>query len=193
MLILRRGGGDIYRLLDALTEFVKFQRTVIKGGGETKAILHKAFFPRAVGIHGADLRQRNMTFIDKKHEILRKIIKQGHRRTADGTSADYAGIVFDAGAKAKLLHHFNIVIGALLDTLSLNELAVFFKPRNTLVALAANFLNCGSHLLLGGYIVAGGINGNVSQNARSLSGHGVELTYAVDLVAEKLNADGNIV
>ena len=193
-LIIAGGGGHIHPLVDPVAEFFKFQRPVVKGGGQAEAVIHQRFLPGPVApVHGPDLGQRHMALVHEEQKILGKIVQQRHGRAARRPVGNDPGVVLDPGAVAQLLHHLDIVVRALLDPLGLDELVVCFKIFYPVVALCPDPADGGGHFLLGGHIVAGGIDGGVVQVADRRTGDYVDLADPVDLVAEKLHPDGLVV
>ena len=114
------------------------------------------------------------------------------RRRAHRPPLDHPGVVLNAGAVAQLLHHLDVVHGALLDALGLDELALPLKEGHPLLQLPIDLLDSGVHLLLGGDIVGGRPDGDVVQPPDGGAGDHVDLTDAVDLVPEKLDAQGGV-
>ena len=193
-LVITGGGGDIDPLVDSVRKLLKFQGPVIKGRGQAEAVIHQGLFPGPVPtVHGPHLGQGHMAFIHEEQEVLGEIVQQGHGRTARRPVGNDPGIVLDAGAIAQLLHHFNIIIRALLDALGLNEPVLLLEEGHSLIALRPDTVNGGGHLLLGGHIVAGRIDGGVVEVAGGLAGDHVDLADAVDLVTEELHPYGLVV
>ena len=88
-------------------------------------MLHQHLLAGAVaGVHSANLRQRHMGLVNNEQKILGKIVHQRKGRLARLASRQMPRIVFDAGAIAHLVHHFQIVIGALLQALRLQKLKI---------------------------------------------------------------------
>ena len=114
---------DVDDLIDALGEFVKCQRTVVQRGRQTETIVDERAFSRLVAIvHRAQLRHRHMRLIDHDEEIFREVVQERKWRLAGLPVRHVAGIILDTGAVSDLLHHFQIIIRPLLQTLRLQEL-----------------------------------------------------------------------
>ena len=62
-------------------------------------------------------------------------------------------IRYERKAVAQLLHHLNVVHGALLDALGLDELVFALEEGHPLLHLLVNVLDGGVHLLLGGDVI----------------------------------------
>ena len=192
-LVVARRGRDVDGLVHPLLELLKLQRAVIIRARQPEAILDKRILARAVAaVHGAHLRQRDVALIDKEQKILRKIVQQRHRRAAGGTAADNARIVFNAGAIAKLLHHFNVIVRALADTLRFEELTLLLKRFHARIALGADLPDGALHLLMRRDVVRRGIDRHVAERADGRTGDDVDVRNAVDLVTEKLHTHGMV-
>ena len=133
-----------------------------------------------------------MALVDEEDEILGEIVQQGVGGRPSGPAFDHPAVVLDAGAVAQLLHHLHVVHGALLDTLSLDELALLLKEGHPLLQLLIDLLDGGIHLLFGRDIVGGGPDRNGVQPPDGGAGDHVDFRDAVDLVAEKLHPDGGV-
>ena len=123
---------DVDDLIDALGEFVKRQRTVVQRRRQAEAIVDERAFSRLVAIvHRAQLRYRHMRLIDHDEEIFREVVQERKWRLAGLPVRHVAGIILDAGAVSDLLHHFQVIIRPLLETLRLQELILIpelFEP-----------------------------------------------------------------
>lgn len=104
-----------------------------------------------------------MALVDKEDEVLGEVVQQGVRRRAHRPPLDHPGVVLNAGAVAQLLHHLDVVHGALLDALGLDEFALPLEEGHPLLKLPIDLLDSGVHLLLGGDIVGGRPDGDVVQ------------------------------
>ena len=152
-------------------------------------MLHQHLLTRAVtGIHSANLRQRYMRLIHNQQKILGKIIYQRKRRLTGLTSSKMTRIVFDAGAVAHLLHHLQIVIRALLQTLCLQQPAMLIQLIKTLVQLLANIIHSAFKILTARNIVARRENRHVVALRQNLTRQHIKFYNAVNLIIEHFNA-----
>ena len=191
LFVVPRRGGHKHCLPEPLLELLKFQRPVVKGAGQPEPVVHQALFSGAVAvIHGSHLRQRHMALVHKQHKVLRKIVQQRHGRRSRLPSGDDPAVILNARAVAQLPHHLHVVAGALVNALRLNELAAIFKILLPLRQFFFNFLRSPRHFLLGGHIVAGGVNSHVVYDALRLSRHGIKLADAIHFVPEILHPNG---
>ena len=190
-LVRPRRGGDEHRLTDAALKFLEFQRPVVEGAGQAEAVPHQRFLSGPVAVvHGPDLRQRHMALVHKQQEIIRKEVQQGHRGAARRTVGDDPGIVLNTGAIPQLPHHFHVVFRPLADALGLHQhlivIEIFYLVLQFRPDLAQGLL----HLLLGGDVVAGGVDGHMVQHPVHRTGEGVKVGDPVDLIPEELHPDG---
>ena len=106
-------------------KFVKIQGAVIKGGGQTKTVIHQHFLSGVVpGEHAPHLGQSHVGFVHEQQKIVGKIIQQSKGRAARFPAGKHSGIVLNALAEADLGKQLHIVPGALLNALGLNELVI---------------------------------------------------------------------
>ena len=192
-LVLAGGGGDIHHLVEPFFKLVELQRAVIEGAGQAEAVLHQGGFPGPVAVeHGPHLGEGGVALVDEEHKVFWEIVQQGMGRRPHWTALDHPGVIFDAGAVAQLLHHLNVVHGALLDALGLDEPVFALEKGHPLLHLLVYVLDGGVHLLLGGDIVGGGPDGDVIQPPDGRPRHHVDFGQAVDLVPEELHPDGGV-
>ena len=188
-----RRGGDEHRLTDAALKFLEFQRPVVEGAGQAEAIPHQRFLSGPVAVvHGPDLRQRHMALVHKQQEIIGKEVQQGHRCAACRTVGNDAGIVLDAGAVAQLPHHLYVILRPLADALSLYQHLIVIEIFYLVLQFLPDLAQGPVHLLLGGDIVAGGVDGHMVQHPVHRAGEGVKVGDPVDLVPKELHPDGVI-
>ena len=193
-LIFARRGGDKYLLMNLCLEFLKFQRTVVKGRRQTEAVFHQRFFAAVVTAeHAAHLRQHDMALIDHQEEIIREIIQQRCRGRARRPAGQHGRVVLDALAHAHLLQHLHVVVGALLDALGLQQLALLGEFLDLLLHLCADLFQSLLHLLRPDNVVAGREDGHMAHHIFMLARQGVKFNDAVDLVAKELYPDGVLV
>jgi len=152
-------------------------------------VVDKDGFARAVAhIHAADLGDGDVGFVDDEKVVVREKVEQGGGRGAGRTAGDVARVVLDAGAKAHLFHHLEVVFGAHLDALGLEELAVFLKPDDAFAQFLADGEGGDLELVVGGDELFGGEDGDGGEVFDFVAGEGFEAGEALDLLAEKFEA-----
>ena len=192
-LILPGGGRDVNDLVEPGLEFVKLQRTIVKGARQAEAVLHQGGLSGPVPVvHGPHLGQGGVALVDEQHKVLGEVVQQSVGRRTHRPALDHPGVVLDARAVAQLLHHLHVVHGALLDALGLHQLVLAVEVGHPLLQLLVDLLDGGVHLLLGGDVVGGRPDGNVVQPPDGRAGDHVDLAEPVNLVAEELHPDGGV-
>ena len=86
-------------------------------------------------MHAANLRHRHMALIDDAEHILGKVIDQGKRRLTRLATVQMTRVVLDTVTKTHGLEHLEIIVGALLQTLCLEQLVGRLELGHTLLAL----------------------------------------------------------
>ena len=99
-----------------------------------------------------------------------------------------ARIVFNAGAVAHLLHHLEVIISALLQTLCLQQSAMLIQLIQALVQLLADIIHSTFKVFAARYIVASRENRHMVALRQNLTRQHIELHNAVNLIIEHLNA-----
>ena len=62
-----------------------------------------------------------MGFVDEDQKILREVVQQRKRRFAGLTAIKVAGVILDSAAIADFMHHLEVIMGALLETLCFQQ------------------------------------------------------------------------
>ena len=106
-------------------ELVELQRPVVERAGQPEAVLDQRFLAAAVAeVHAADLRQRDVRFIDDEQEVLGEEVDERVRRLARLAAGEPAGVVLDAGAVADFAEHVEVVAAARAEPLGFEQLAL---------------------------------------------------------------------
>ena len=192
--VVARSGADKHRLLDALLELIEEQGAVIICRRQAKTVVNKVLFScRVTTAHAAHLRHGDVRLVDEHNVILGKIIEECERRGTGLSAREHTRVVFNARTKADLAQHFKVIANTLAQSLGFQKLVFGLEISNTLFHFALNFGKCRFPLLVGDGIVRGGINGSIRKHALQLSRNDIDLTNAIDLVTEKLNAQCAVV
>ncbi|CAI8178536.1 MAG: Uncharacterised protein [Alphaproteobacteria bacterium] len=113
-----RRGGYMHGLRPHNIPFLKFHRPIINARRQSEAKFGQCrFAPEVTAKHAADLRNGDMAFIRENQCIIGQIFKQCGRRLARFAARQIARIVFNSGARAGRLQHFQIEIGPLFQPL----------------------------------------------------------------------------
>ncbi|MNR29244.1 hypothetical protein D3C85_1466210 [compost metagenome] len=117
-----------------------------------------------------------MAFIDHHQVIIRKIIQQTERTHSRGTAVKETGVVFNSGAIAKLLHHFNIKVYSFFQPFGFQYMTI---TNQLIFANLQFFLNSPdrrSKTVFWGHEQIGRINGHVFQFLQSFSCYRIDHT-----------------
>ena len=186
--------GDVDDLIDARRELLERQRTVVERGRQAKAVVHERDLAAAVAaVHGVNLRQGHMRLVDHDEKVLGKVIEEGVRCRARRAVREVTRVVLDAGAVAHLLHHFEVIVRALLQPLRFKEFALTLQYGETLLKLRANVRHGDLHILIVRDVVGRRKHHGVKPLSVDLARRHVELDDALYLVAEHLDAHAAVV
>ncbi len=119
---------DIDGLRAHRVPFVEAQRAIVDARRQAEAIFGQRDLPPMITArHAADLRHRLMTLVDEQQGVFGEIFEQGRRRLAGQAAGEEAAVILDAGAAAGGSDHLEIEMGALLQSLRLEQLALDLK------------------------------------------------------------------
>lgn len=180
-------------LSDALLELLPLQRAVVQGGGQPEAVVDEGALAGGVAlVHGADLRDGDMGLVDDEQEVVGEVVDQGVRRGAGLTAVEVHRVVLHARAAADLAEHLEVVRGAHAQALGLQELALFLQFGEALAHLLLDVVDGALQALRACHVVGGGEDVQVLVVADDLAGERMEGGQRLDLVAEHLDADGQL-
>jgi hypothetical protein len=183
----------VQHLRHALFPLLEAQRPVVERARQAEAVRHQRLFARAIAfVHGPDLRDRDVALVEHHQVVAREVVEQRGRRLARLAVAQVPAVVLDAVAEAHLLQQLEVVHGALLQALALQQLALGLEARERLAQLLADGVDGLLALLLGRDVVAAREDGGGLQLAQHLAAQRVHLADALDLVAPVLDAQGHV-
>ena len=192
-LVLGGRSGDADHLRHAGVELLKGEGAVVVGGAHAEAVVDQVCLARQVAVvHGADLRNGHVAFVDKHEEVIGEVIEESERRFARPSAVEIAAVIFHAAAIADLAHHLDVVTGALFEALRFQQLAVVAEGPHFVFEIALDGGERRLHLGAAHGVVAGGEDTGVLELRRHLARDHLFLAEAVDLVAEKFDADGDL-
>jgi hypothetical protein len=118
-------GRDGDRLRAHRVPLLEAQRAVVDAGRQAEAVFgQRRLAAEVAAIHAADLRHGDVAFVDEEQRVVGQIFEQRRRRLAGRRPVRIARVVLDAGAGAGGGDHFEVEIGALLQPLRLEQLAL---------------------------------------------------------------------
>src|SRR5690625_648897 len=183
-------GRKVDRLPDAFQEFLPFQGTVIYRGRQPETVIYQGALAGNISlIHGPDLWHRNVRFIDDEHKVFGEIVQERVGSRTARAPIDVPRIVLDTRTGTNLPHHFDVVSGAHTQALRLQQFALLLE---LLQAFGKLFFDAGDrtfHPLGTRNVVRGREHENLALLTNGVASQGVQRLNAIDLVAEKLNAD----
>ena len=190
-----RRGRDVEIALRVAHEFAEAQRAVVHRARQAEPVVHQCLLARAVAlIHAADLRHRGVRLVHHEQEILGEEVEQRVRPRARRAAGEVTRVVLDARAEPHLLEHFEVVLGAQLDALGFEQLALALEPRDALVELAADRAEREAQLVGRRHELLGRIQRDAAgHRPQHRAGERVHHGKALHLVAEELDAVGRVV
>ena len=184
-------GAHEHELRDARLELVEAKRAVVQGARQAEAVLDERDLARAVAlVHAAHLGQRHVRLVHDAQHVLGEVVDERVGGLAGGTAVEVARVVLDARAEPHGLQRLEVVVGALLEPLCLEELACLLE----LLAAGALLLVDGGEgaVELGalGHVVRRRPDGDGVEGVEHLARHLVHLADLLHLVAEEADAHG---
>ena len=102
-------------------------------------------------------------------------------------------IVLNTIGVAHFPQHFDIIIGPLFQTLRLKELALLIEGFQLRFKFRLNFTNRLFHVVIIGHKVSGRKNCQMFDFSKHMSCQRLNLTYPLNLIAEKFNTKGILI
>ena len=84
-----------------------------------------------------------MRLVDERDVVIGEVVQKRIRRGASRAPVEVARIVLDARGVAELAHHLQVVLGALLEAVRLQDLALSFQFAQPYLELRLDVLDCG--------------------------------------------------
>src|SRR5208283_394890 len=179
--------GNIYDLFNPFFEFIEIERSVVERRRQPKPVPDKSFLPGPVAIvHSANLRDRDVAFVNEKQPVLREIVEQRVWRCSRRAAVKVPGVVFNSVAKADFDQHFEIKTGPFLDALCLQKLALTVEELESLGQFLFYVFYCAFERIRGGDIMGPGVNVCPVHAPQSPAGQRVDFLYRIDFVSKKL-------
>ena len=170
-------------------ELPEVERAVVQCAGQAKAVNPPA--PSLAGavafVHPAGLRHGDVRLIQHQQVILREEVQEGAGARAGRAGGQVPRVILDAGAEPHLLHHLQVVFGAHLDPLRLQQFAVLLEPRDALAQLLPNGQHRRPQLGRGGDELLARVNGHGFQRLQLVAGQRLKPGDALNLVPEELH------
>ena len=179
---------DEDRARRAAFPFLELQRPVVQRRRQPEAELHQRFLARAVAlVHGADLRNGDVRFVDHQQRIRRDVVEQARRRLAGHVSGEMARVVLDAVAVADLGHHLQVELRALRQPLRFDQLVLRVQHLQPLAQFDLDRLDRVEHGAARGHVMRLRIDRVARQLAQRFAGQRIEQRQLLDLAVEQLD------
>ena len=134
--------GHEHELLHLPEELVEAERAVVERGREPEAEVDERLLARAVAlVHPAELRDGLVRLVDEAHEVVGEVVDERERVRAHRPPLERARVVLDPVAESELLHHLEVVLGALADAVRLEHPALVLELRDLLLELRAQVVD----------------------------------------------------
>ena len=140
-------------------------------------------------VHRTDLRHGLVRLVDDEQEVVREVVDQAVRRGPRRPAVDVSRVVLDAAARPDLAHHLDVVGGAHPQPLRLEQLALALQLGQPVGQLDLDAPDRPLHALRSGDVVGGREDVHLGLLADHLTGDRVERVDPLDLVAEQLDPD----
>ena len=188
-----RRRGDEHELLHLPEELVEAERPVVERRREPEAEVDERLLARAIAlVHPTELRDRLVGLVDEADEVVREVVDERERVRARRPALERARVVLDPVAEPELLHHLDVVLGALADPVCLEHPALGLELRDLLLELRAQVVDRAFDRRLRGHVLGRRPDHEVVEVRVHLAGERVEVRYLLDLVAEERDAIGGL-
>ena len=192
-LVGRRGRGDVDHLVHTAFELLEVERAVVARRRQAEAEVDERILAGHLAVeHAPDLRDGHVGLVDDEEVVVRQVIHERPRRAAARAPAKRLRVVLDARAVAGLTQHLQVVAGPVLQTLRLQHPPLLTQPDEALVQLPFNLDDRILQFLAGSDEVLGRVDVDLRALGEDLAGERVELHDALHVVAEELDADGDV-
>ncbi|MNE04660.1 hypothetical protein D3C80_971970 [compost metagenome] len=129
-----------------------------------------------------------MGLVNHQQAIRRQIVKQRWRWLTLAAPGQVARIVFNAGAVAQFVHHLQIKLGALRQTLFFQQLVIGQQHLAPLGQIHLDLFHRLQDPLARRHIVRFGVNGKALHLLFDLAGQGIKQRKPFDLFVKQLDA-----
>ena len=137
-------------------EFVELKRPVIERRRQAKTVIDQIFLARAVTfVHAPHLANADVRLIDEHQGIRWQIVNQGWWRLTCLAPGKMSRVIFNPLAETDLIEHFQVKLGALLDTLRLDQFVIANEVIDALLQLLLDRLDGTQHGRPGCHVMRG--------------------------------------
>jgi hypothetical protein len=180
-------------LIHLREELVEAERPVVERGREPEPEVDERLLARrSPSYMPAELRHGLMRLVDEAHEVVGEVVDERERVRADRTPFERARVVLDPAAEPELLHHLEVVLGALSDPVRLEHPPLVLELRDLLLELGAQLVDRALDARRRGDVLRRRPDDEVVEMRVDLAGERVEVRDLLDLVAEERDAVGRL-
>ena len=145
-------------------------------------------------VHAADLRDGDVRFIDEEQVIVaREKVHQVEGARAGGAAVEVARIIFDAGAVAHLLDHFEVVARAHFEALCFEQFALVAQHFEARVEFGGDAFERVGEIVFGHHVMLGGEDRGALDDFDDFAGERVNFLDFGDGVEVQFDADRGFV
>ena len=141
-------------------------------------------------IHAANLRHRDVRFVDQKQVIVGKIAEKSIRGRTGRTAAQWLAIVLNAGAIADFLHHLQVESRAGVEAMGFDQFAGQAKLFETHLQFFFDSPYGAEEALFRQHEMLAGINIKRLFALDHFAGSRIDRGKLLDLVAPEFDAQG---
>jgi len=117
-------------------------------------MLHQVALARTIAlVHAPELRNGHVALVDEKQVVVGQVFDERGGRLAGGAAGEVARIILDAVAIPQRAHHLEVVHGALMDALRLQDLALLLQGSQMFFELHLDRLDRRDATLVRGHVM----------------------------------------
>ena len=134
-----------------------------------------------------------MGFVDHQQAVRRQVVKQGWRRLARPAPGEEARVVFNAGAVAQLVHHFEVKLRTLAQALLFQQFVIRQQHLAAVRQLHFDLFHRLHNTLARRHVVRFRVDGKALNGRINVAGQRVKQRKAFHLFVKQLNTQRQIV
>ncbi len=142
------------------------------------------------GVHGSNLGDGHVRFVDEKEVILREEFVQRIGCFAFLSSGEMAAIVFDSWAVADVLQHLDVESSPGIESLGFQQFSAIAKPFEPFLQFFLNQFDSALDPFFGSDEVASRINEDLFLGCKYIAGQRMDNRNLLDVVSPKLDPIG---
>ena len=186
-------GAHVDRLVDRGLELLERQRPVVQRRRKAEPEVDEDLLAcPVVLVHADDLRDRHVRLVDDEQPVRREVVEQRPRPRAGVPPSKVARVVLDTGAVAQLAQHLEVERRPLAEPCRLEGAALGFELADPDLHLRLDVDDRLAQLVGRRHEVGRRVDVGLVSFREQLAGQRVQLGDPLDLVAEELDADDEL-